>query len=63
MATLEERKETIKRDIELLKQDIVILNKLVAHVEEHLENVSDETIDDFDNATQSLMDELQIVEL
>ena len=63
MANLEERKKTIKKDAELLKQDIAVLNKLVAHIEKHLDDVSDETIENFDLIADHLMDELQIVEL
>ena len=63
MKTLEERKENLKREVELLKQDMVILNKLVAHIEENLESVSEETIEDFDAISEDLIDELEIIEL
>lgn len=60
---LKERKEELKYGIDVLEMDIEDLNGLIKYVKEHIDSVNTETVGDFQNHLDKIVDNLRIVSL
>jgi hypothetical protein len=64
MTDLEEKKQDVREDLILLKQDVETLEQLIQYIESHIDDVkTDEDVENFDINTNSFADKLEMLEI
>jgi prefoldin subunit 5 len=64
MTDLEEKKQDVRENLTLLKQDVKTLEQLIQYIESHIDDVkTDEDVENFDINTNSFADKLEMLEI
>lgn len=60
---LVKRKEEVRKDTELLKEDIKVAEELIVYIEQNIDNVTPETVADFDQKCDEYMQRFKVIDL
>lgn len=63
MTVLEENKQNVRKDLILLKQDVETLKQMIQYIENHIDDVAEKDVENFDENVTEFKNKLEILEL